>query len=228
MKKFKKYLKRLFVTVILFVIFIIVRLILLTYLYGYDDSEVLNKPKTLRPLNDSIFEQLAIKKLFTNSLKDSIFIFTYKSDYLLLLWKIEQYSSIQINKIIENKTIHVKIKDFNDHNYISVSENPILKFEIRIKLPDEDKLFLCFNDDCEIIKSERTNKYLYYYTNCHRIGLSSKQDYCDALISNGNNSESDFMICSSKGNFYLLLLYSIKDKKVDYDMLFNMINLKEL
>jgi len=228
MGNFKKIIRFILLGILLYVIFIIVRLIFNTHYYGYHESKDLFRPKHLGVFNDTIVGQFRIESLYTNRYNDSIYLIGYKNDYKIILWRIEQYSHISFPGFSENKTDELQIEKNSDYLDINAIDNPLLEIKVKMTLPNEGKLTLFFNKNSLVKKYEQRTNYLYYYLKCQEIGFTSKQNYFDLIIDKGSNSDANFMVYSSKGTFYFILIYSLKNRDLEEDILYKMINFSDL
>jgi len=214
--------------IILFVLYIFIRLIVESNFFGYKESNDLFRPKKLGIINDTIVKQLIVKSLYVNSYNDSIYILKYKKEFQIILWRIEQFSNISIRDIIEDSHNQMTIEKGNNYSDIIVCENPLVEIKARNRLGKEHKLKICFSDKGSIKQFNKNKNFIYLDMKCDEIGLSLSPNYCDLLINKGSHSSSNLLVYNSSGRFYVIFLYSLYNRDIRSDMLYKMININKI
>ncbi len=228
MERLKKIVRFILFGLLAYLIIFVLGLIIKGNLYGYKKSNDLFYPHKLEPLNDSIVKQISIESLYIDGRNDSIYLLQFRDEYQIILWNIAQYKNMTITNIGDNKKLQLEQENGEYYSKIIVAEQPLIEIKTKMKLPNEQRLSLCFNRNSFVKKNKRTKNYLYYYLKCNQIGFSSKPNYFDLIINKGSNSDVNFMVYTSKGKFYLVLMYSLRNKNLSSDMLYKIINVNDL
>jgi hypothetical protein len=200
----------------------------MTHIYGYEESKVHLMSDKSAPLKDSIAQQLSEEAVYYNGSDDSIFLYRYKAEYRIVLWKIQQYENIPIQLISESKEPIFKIADGSEVSNINSKNKPFLWLKVKMRLTNEKKMYLCFDRKSTIFTRIINKNYQYYYLNCFKIGLSTNNSTCDLIINKERTSQSNLFICNINGNLNLILMSSLTNEDIDADLLYNLINFKDL
>jgi len=189
------------------------------HFFSYKKIDNFYKPQFVNLLNDSVVNQSKVSSIYKDYYNDTICILNYRDKNQLLIWNIKQYNDVKLSQIID--TCKLELDQELRTRYVNVSES-FVSLTIRNKLNTiEDKILINFNSNGKY-KKIKHKKFLYFYLNCNKISFIVNKDYYDLKIN--INPGSDFMICKSNGNFYIVLLYTLNGTYVNSDDLYKMIN----
>jgi len=193
-------------------------------IYGYKEEKYLFKPEYLNPFCDSIKDRLKIQECYTNSRNDSLFLLEYNNEIRIIYWKLEQYKDVKL-QILHHIKSNLIQSNIDDYSNIIASLTPLVQFKAKMKLPIKITPSLYFDKNSIIKKEYIGSNYLYYYLTCYEIGFTSDQKYFDLVIRKEKSSSTNLLLYNSKNTLYLIMLYSLKNRTIDSNLIFKLFKL---
>ena len=181
---------------------------------NYVISDLINKDK---------ISDIEIDYSYSNSVNNKLLILDYDRNYKLVICKLNEYRGINNSSIILQK--HIKIEQDNRKTYgmITTQEEPYIVFQSKTNLTGTEKLYFKIDNSTKLVREEHYKNINAYEFNLSQIGFSSELNENDFIISSFTPTNVSFAISTNKNSFVCYMLYSLKGKRVELEMLLDLI-----
>lgn len=216
MKKIRKVLLvSLFLIFVLLILFIIQSFIML-FCFGYNEKPANKNLLYQYSINETIVDQVKIEKFYIDRFRDSILILSFNKNYIVVLWKLEQYKNLELSEFGLNNISNLKRENIKGYELITPENSNLPEIETKIILTKKAGLNLSFNGG-SILEQELSDEYFYLLMYCNRIGLISRKNIIDLIISYNRPLYSSLLIHKSNKGFYLIICYSLNNDRIEKD-----------
>lgn len=175
---------------------------------GYRQIDI--KDKRLAYLfNRDRINKIEKKYTFRNKKDDYIHLFTYDTNFNLIVWEMNQLRNID--------SINIKISPNIRKNDLLAYTNIVVNLSHLIVIDDvenyknQNMLFFVLEESTEVIDSRVTEKYWYFYMQFNRIGLTTDETI-NEIVFNVNDEPflSNILFFKHNGKLFFIVLYSTK------------------